>query len=204
MKQEQGFTLVEVTLVASLLAMVMAAVTSCLFTATESIHRDDRVAVSMEALQRSVVRVSQIMRPCSISSYRVMSVAGDVPLYANTAGEWMEPIDGDPRPQIQFQAASGTLSLNANDLTDPRTLRLQLENGETDNDVDDDGDGLIDESRLILEYDGIPVAIASGIESATFTLTGRLLEIELKSAARARDGSVQRFTAKEVLYMRNN
>lgn len=204
MNRQSGFTLVEVTLVASLLAMVLAAVTSCLTTATRSIHLDDKIAVSMESLQRSAVRVSQIMRPCSISSYRVMSTSVDVPDYATAANEWMEPIDGDPRPQIQFQAATGVLSLNASSLTDRRVLRLQLENGETDNDADDDGDGLVDESRLILEYDGIPVALASGLEAATFTLTGRLLEIELRSAARTRDGTVQRFTARETLYLRNN
>lgn len=204
MNRESGFTLVEVTLVASLLAMVLAAVTSCLSTATTSINLDDKVAVSMESLQRSAVRVSQIMRPCSISSYRVWATAADVPLNAPSADDWMEPLDGDPRPRIQFQSATGVLSLNASALTDRRTFRLELEPGETDNDADDDGDGIVDESRLILDYDGIPVALASGLEAATFTLTGRLLEIELRSAARARDGTVHRFTAHETLYLRNN
>lgn len=204
MNRQSGLTLVELMLVASLLAMVLAAVTSCLGAATTSLNLDDKVAVAMESLQRSIVRVSQVMRPCSISSYRVMSTDADVPLYAVAADEWMEPIDGDPRPSMQFRSATGELSLNAALLTDARSLRLQLENGETDNDLDDDGDGIIDEARLIMDYDGIPVAMASSVEAATFTLTGRLLTIELRSAVRARDGSVQRFTARETLFLRNN
>jgi len=46
---------------------------------------------------------------------------------------------------------------------------------------------------VVLEYDGVSVRIASNIESMTFTLTNRLLQIDLHSGARRRDGSIQRF-----------
>ena len=63
---------------------------------------------------------------------------------------------------------------------------------------------MVDEGRLMMDYDGIPVALASNLEAATFTLVGRLLTIRLQSAARTRAGVMQRFTASEVLYLRNN
>jgi prepilin-type N-terminal cleavage/methylation domain-containing protein len=204
MNRQSGFTLVELTLVASLLAMVMAGIAAFLSAATTSIRLDDNVAVAMESLQRSAIRVSQVMRPCSISTYRVLSTAADVPLAATAAGEWIEPVDGEARPAIQFRSATGALSLNAEQLTDPRGFRIELENGETANGADDDNDGMVDEGRLMMDYDGIPVALASNLEAATFTLNGRLLTITLQSAARTRAGVMQRFVANEVLYLRNN
>ncbi len=204
MNRQAGFTLVELTLVAALLAMIMAGVASFLGAATTSIRLDDNIAVAMESLQRSAIRVSQVMRPCSISTYRVQSTPADVPAAAAAEGLWIEPVDGDARAAILFRSATGELSLNAQELTEPRSFRIQLEPGENDNDADDDGDGLIDEGRLMMDYDGIPVALASNLEAATFTLTGRLLTIRVQSAARTRAGLVQRFTAEEVLYLRNN
>lgn len=204
MNRQAGFTLVELTLVAALLAMVMAGVAAFLSAATTSIRLDDNVAVAMESLQRSAIRVSQVMRPCSISTYRVLSTQADVPASASAPGQWIEPVDGEARAAIQFRSATGELSLNAQRLTEPRSFRIQLEPGESENDADDDGDGLVDEGRLTLDYDGIPVALASSLEVATFTLTGRLLTIRVQSAVRTRAGIVQRFTAEEVLYLRNN
>ncbi len=203
-KGQQGFTLVEAALVAGLLAVLMASISSVLGAAQNSIKADDKIAVAMESLQRTAVRTAQILRPCSISTYRVPATAADVPLYAGAAGEWMEPIEADPRPAVRFQSANGQLSLNAAELTGVRSLYVQPENGETPNGVDDDGDGLIDEGRLMLDYDGVPVAWTCGIESCAFPLTGRLLTIELRSAVPGRAGAVQRFAVREVLYLRNN
>jgi len=56
----------------------------------------------------------------------------------------------------------------------------------------------------VLDYDGISVSMAADIESVKFTLTGRLLTMVLQSAARDGNGRLQRFTATEVLYLRNN
>lgn len=204
MNRQAGFTLVELTLVTALLAMIMAGVAAFLSAATTSIRLDDNVAVAMESLQRSAIRVSQVMRPCSISTYRVLSTQSDVPAAASAAGQWIEPTDGESRAAIQFCSSTGELSLNAQQLTEPRSFSIQLEPGELENDADDDGDGLVDEGRLMMLYDGIPVALASNLEAVTFTLTGRLLNIRVQSAARTRAGMVQRFTAEEVLYLRNN
>jgi hypothetical protein len=157
----------------------------------------------METMQRSAVRIAQIARPCALTTYRVRSVLADVPLRAAAAGEWIEPIDGETRGAIQFRSASGTLSLNAAALTEPRELQLRLDSGESVNGRDDDGDGLVDEGQLVLTYDGASVAMANGIEGCTYTLTGRLLAVELRAAVRRR-GGVQRFTVQETIYLRNN
>ena len=89
-------------------------------------------------------------------------------------------------------------------LTTPRIFQLVLDDGELDNDIDDDGDGMIDEGRVTLEYDGVTVTMAQNIEVMTFTLTGRLLTIRLNSAVALPGGGVQRFSTEETFYVRNN
>jgi hypothetical protein len=201
---QSGFTLVELAVTSTLLTGAMAMIAMCADTATRSLGADDLVAKAMETLQRNAVRISSVLRPCSLATYQQFSTQADVPVYATAAGQWIEPVDGEACSQIQFRAAAGTESMNAARLTGMRGLHLQLARGETRNNRDDNGNGLIDEGDVILEYDGISVRVASNIESITFTLTNRLLQIELHSGARRRDGSVQRFTVHETLYLRNN
>ena len=199
-----GFTLVELAVTSTLLTGAMAMIAMCADTATRSLGADDLVAKAMETLQRNAVRISSVLRPCSLATYQQFSTQADVPTYATAAGQWIEPVEGEACSQIQFEAASGVESMNAATLTGLRGLHLQLARGEIKNGRDDNGNGLIDEGDVILEYDGVSVRVASNIESMTFTLTNRLLQIELHSGARRRDGSIQRFTAKETLYLRNN
>lgn len=204
MRRDAGFSLVELAMVSTLLAVVTAIIASCLSAAASALRADDRVAMSMESLQRSAMHLAQIMRPCAITTLRVMSTEADVPANAAAAGEWIEPNEGETRNAIQFRAATGDLSVNAVSLTEIRGLRLVLDSGEIDNDIDDDGDGMIDEGRIALDYDGISVSMAADVERVSFTLTGRLLTMVLQSAARDGNGRLQRFTSREVLYLRNN
>src|SRR5262249_20978486 len=157
----------------SMLGGALAMVAMCVDTTTRSLGADDVVAKSMETLQRDAMRISAIMRPCSLTTYRVLSTAADVPVFASAPGQWIEPTDGEARPPIQFRAASGTESLSAAQLTEVRGLRLQLDPREIANGRDDDGDGLIDEGDVVLDYAGMQVHIASNIEGLTFTLTSR-------------------------------
>ena len=203
-QRQHGFTLLEVTFGSVLMISAIGMIAMCIDASNRCLHADDVVAQSMEALQRSAVRIAQIMRPCSIVTYRVQATAADVPLLAAAAGDWIEPVDTQARAAIQFRCASGIQSMNASMLTTPRTLHLELDPGETQNGQDDDGDGMVDEGDVVLDYDDMPVRLASKVEALSFTLTGRLLDIRLQSAGRRRDGTIQRFTVYETLYLRNN
>lgn len=201
---QSGFTLIEVVLVSALLAVAVGAVAMSVRTTTQSLTADDLVARAMETLQRSAVRIALIARPCAITTYRVLSDSADVPVRATAPGEWIEPMDAEERSSIRFAAADGRLSMNAASLTTPRTFRLVLDDGETANAADDDGDGMIDEGRVTMTYNGTDVVMASNVESCTFELTGRLLTIRMRSAARGRGDNVQRFAIEETIYLRNN
>ena len=205
MKQERGFTLLEVCVVSAMLVLLVGVVFTSTRTVTSTMSEDDIVAKSMEQLQRSAVRIAQIARPCSLVTYRMISTPWDVAnLYATAVGEWVEPVDGQARSAIRFQSADGQLSVNAAALTSPRTFRLVLDDGELPNGVDDDGDGMIDEGEVMLDYDGSSVVMANNVETCNFTLDVRTLAVELRSATRRRDGSLQHFTIREHIYLRNN
>ena len=149
-EREAGFSLLELTLVSAMLSLVMGIVAMSFRTSTDSLAADDLVAKATETLQRSTMRIAQIARPCALTTYRVASIAADIPLYATAVGEMIEPPnDGEARSSIRFQSADGIVSMNAALLTAPRTFWLQLENGELDNDLDDDGDGMVDEARVV-------------------------------------------------------
>lgn len=199
-----GFTLVEVTLVAALLGLALGAVAMTMQTTTSSLAADELVARATGSLQRCAVRIAHVARSCALTTYRVCATAADVPLRATAAGTWIEPLDGEDRASIQFRSADGRLSMNATALTTPRDFRLRLDAGETQNGLDDDGDGLIDQGSLLMSYDGLDIELGHDIEACKFTLDGRLLAIELSSAARRKDGTVQRFTIRETTYIRNN
>jgi prepilin-type N-terminal cleavage/methylation domain-containing protein len=199
-----GFTLVEVVMVAALLGLILGAIAMSLKTTSQSLTADDQVGRAMESLQRCAVRIAHLARSCAITTYRVNSVAADVPLRATAPNQWIEPQDGEPRTAIQFRSADGRLSMNAQALTQPREFRIRLDPGEVLNGLDDDGDGLIDQGTLVMTYEGVEVELGHKVESATFTLTDRLLAIDLVSGVRRRDGSVQRFKIHETTYLRNN
>jgi prepilin-type N-terminal cleavage/methylation domain-containing protein len=199
-----GFTLVEVTMVAALFGLILGAIAMSLQTTSQSLTADDQVGRAMESLQRCAVRIAHIARSCALTTFRVASTAADVPLRATAAGQWIEPEDGEPRAAIQFRTADGRLSMNAAALTPPREFRLRLDPGEIQNGIDDDNDGLIDQGTLMMNYDGVDVELGHHVESCVFTLTDRLLTIDLTSGVRRRNGSVQHFKIHETAYLRNN
>ncbi len=202
---QQGFTLLEVMITMALVIPSMAVIFMCTERTSRNIVADDNVAKIMETLQRSAVRIGQIARPGSLSSFRVKAREADVTnLMANQVGDWMEPIDGETRETMQFRSATGRLSMNAQGLTSPRSFVFLMDPEEEDNDADDDGDGLVDEGKVLLEYDGNQVVMASNVEGCEFNITGRTLRIVLRAGLIRRGGTIQRFSSEETLYLRNN
>ncbi len=99
--------------------------------------------------------------------------------------------------------ATGTLSMNATDLTSPRALEFVLDAGEAANSTDDDGDGLVDEGKLFLRYESTRTPIADGVESCSFEVDGRVIRFSVQCAKRDGSGRVHRETTQQVWWVRN-
>ena len=94
--------------------------------------------------------------------------------------------------------------MNAALLTSPRRIVFALEASETDNDVDDDGDGLIDEGTITLLQNSITLAILKDVEECSFSLDGRMLMMRLQVARRNSEGRIYRCFLEQRFYLRNN
>lgn len=200
-----GFSLLELMIAVALLGPILIIVMNSADVSNKTLRANDTAAHVGENLQRVLQRTAQLTRPCVLSSYQVEANAADVAAsLATSVGEWIGHTNLEPRTSVRFKSADGELSMNATQVTDYRVLRFALEPGEIDNDVDDDGDGLVDEGSLSLTYEGQETVIATQIELCTFTLDGRLMTIDLQAAEVGPDQRVYRARLSQSVYMRNN
>ena len=140
-----------------------------------------------------------------ITTILMQAIQADVTAGRATAvGEWIPPTDLIWRPGIQFQSASGLLSMNAALSTSPRRLTFELEAGESANGVDDDGDGLVDEGGVRLLHDLVTIAVVRNIEICEFRLNGRMLRVRIASGRNDRSRTVIRAVLEQSFYLRNN
>jgi hypothetical protein len=171
----------------------------------QSMRSSEAGSDAVENVQRIAQRIGQLIRPAVISTYRMEATANDVTLLrATSVGEWIYPVDLEPRTVIQFQSADGVLAMNASALTPVRVLRFQLDPGETADGTDEDGDGLVDEGRLSVTWSGTEILLGTGIELCTFTLDAHKITIHLRAAKRRGDGTVARATTIQSFTFRNN
>jgi prepilin-type N-terminal cleavage/methylation domain-containing protein len=209
-----GFTLVELMIVMVVAVPILGAITVTGTLVRDEIQSSDTAAQTAESCRIAGQRLAMLARPGLLSTCAVQATQEDVDLAtaANllnpsvvvpTLGDWISP-PLTARPTFRFQGADGTLSMNATALTPPRQFVFTLEAGETDNNADDDGDGLIDEGGLQLLVGTLPVQLViTGVERCEFTLRGRVLTLSLAVARRDAKGHIYRATTTQSIYMRN-
>lgn len=203
--RSSGFTLLELVIAVALLGPLLIVIMNSTNVTNTTLKADDTAAGVAERLYRVTERTAQLTRPCVLSSYQVEANANDVALGNATAvGEWISHTNLEPRRSVRFRSAEGELSMNASEVTDFRVLRFALEAGESENGLDDDGDGLVDEGTLTLTYEGQTVVLATRLERCTFTLDNRLLTIEMQAAEVGPEQRVYRARQSQSVYMRNN
>jgi hypothetical protein len=200
-----GFTLFEVMIVTLIFLPILWAISMTTGMVSGTINANDQSAEVLESLRRSAQRVAQVIRPASMTTIRCQAIQADVDAgICASVGEWIEPTDLQPRPGIRFQSSDGVMSMNASALTSPREIFFVMEAGEVDNDLDDDGDGKVDEGTLHLLYDTATVTLVDDIEFCSFAMDGRLLRMQLQSVRIDAEGRAYRATLQQTFYLRNN
>ena len=200
-----GFTLIEVLIVTLIFVPILIAISTTTGMVSGTVNANDQAAEVLETLRRSMQRVAQLVRPGVLTTMRVQATQADVDaLKAANVGDWIDPTDLEVCPGIRFQSAAGVLSMNAAALTPPREITFVMDSDEVDNDLDDDGDGMVDEGRVHLLYDTSRFTLADSIESCSFIMDGRLLRIRMQSSRRDAKGRVYRATVGQVFFLRNN
>ena len=176
--EEHGFTLIELTITMVVFVPILLAVLSTAQRVGRTLSASEKSAEAAEGLQRITDRAGRLIRAAHLSTFRVKAEKADVKAgRASAIGEWMAVVNLDPRDNIQFQASSASLSSTVVSLTTPRELEFVMDANETDNDRDDDGDGLVDEGRLFLRYESFRVPILGGVEACSFQLDGQAFRL---------------------------
>lgn len=203
--RERGFTLIEVSIVMTVLIPLLVGIALTTSRVNSAIEANSRRADVMTYCRRMAQRMAKLVRPAQMTTITVQAVQVDVTmLRAAAVGDWIPPTDLVWRPGIQFQSASGLLSMNAALSTSPRRIVFALEPGELDNNTDDDGDGLIDEGTITLLQNNVTLAILKDVEQCAFAMDGRIMTMRLGVARRSSDGVIYRSFLEQSFYLRNN
>lgn len=159
----QAFTLVEVVIAASVLMIIVVVALGTMGTMTE------HVAVSTVQLDlRSRAHDAAVLMQRELRAISRTTIALD----------GVDPVSGK-FTRVRFRSVAGFDTAEKKVVLDPAAgdphdVRFELEPTETSNEKDDDGDGLIDEGRLVLFRGGAEVA------ELTRFVRGSSLELSLR------------------------
>lgn len=214
-KNQDGFSLVELIVALTAMIPLMVAAFGTYGVAMGTIKTNQTESDVIRNLQYSLDEIRKLSRSAFLSSVRTRANAADVaaaeaaklldPLVVvPTLGDWISVAAPVGRLSYAFMAARGGLTKSLAEATELRTIDFVMDTGETDNDLDDDGDGLIDEGQLLLNYGTTPVILATHIEEFTFSLAGRVVSITIKTARVGSNRWVFRKGMKQEFFIRNN
>ncbi len=219
---EHGFTLIEVLISSVIIVPILFAVISTKDVVRNTISANERRADTGDHVRRIARRLRQLVRPGLLSTVKIRATQADVdlataeeaarfaakplgiPMYIPTLDDWISPGNLNPRDNIQFQGADDGLAMNASALTSPRVLEFRIDPNEADNDLDDDGDGIVDEGKLHFQYDGLSFVLLENVESCTFALDDGILLLSLQVARSDASGRIHRASIRQRVYLRNN
>ena len=120
-----GFTVIEMMIVVVVLVPILLAVLSTSEQLGNTVNTNERNADAFESVRGVAERAGRLLRAAHRSTLRVRATQADVTAgKAASVGQWISAPELDPRPNIQFQCASGTLSMNAKSLTSARELEF--------------------------------------------------------------------------------
>lgn len=156
----RGFTLLEVTISVAILAGIVSIVFGT-FGVMGDTFAQESVHASLNAQARQIFdRIGTDLRDAGVNTFSPAAPADSTTLTF--------------RRNISFQNGAITYG-------DPVTCAFQYAPGETDNGLDDNGDGRVDEGMLVRTEGGAPVELSLDLveNGITFTQNGRVVTVTL-------------------------
>ncbi|MCA8971396.1 MAG: hypothetical protein KDC95_16505 [Planctomycetes bacterium] len=172
----------------------------------DTVTVNDQSSENEQSLGVIVERLVKELRAGHRASFSTKAIADDVTaMRASAIGEWIPAVEATPRKNLRFTSAEGKISMNAVLATDTREYDYFLDAGESDNGMDDDGDGMIDEGTLILRRAGGPaLTVARGVEAFEYEVDGRAIRLLIRIARRDEKGRIYRVSATPTIFVRNS
>ena len=159
----RGVTLLEVVIAASVLSIALILA----FSATDTVNRATTAGVQYSGASTKALKVLD----------RFAEDVGD----ASLGTVVIDAPDGDR--QVSFQRVLGyDLDADTVRFGTPITYRWEVDRGEIENDADDNGNGVVDEGRVVREQDGISMILARDISKDGFVVlvSGKGLEATVR------------------------
>lgn len=209
MNRQAGLSVVEVLISCILIVPLILVATSTGKLAVGSMAADDRASEAAQLVHGITKRLDQLFRSGLRSTCQMRAEQSDVDAAVAAGetppsiGDWITAPELSPRSGICMRSTEGVQSLLGAAVTASRCVEFVIDDNETDNDVDDDGDGLVDEGALRFESDGIDFDLATDLEGCTFELDGDVLRIGISFARRDALGRVFRTFSTYSIWMRN-
>ena len=180
--RDNGITLLEVAIAVALLTLVFG----------ESIYLSLRV---QDHLTDEVVRLT-IDETADRVSRRVFRHL--MQAYPSS----VTPAVLDDDEVVQFQKVTG-YSGGTVQLGPVNSIQFQLATGETDNGLDDNGDGRIDEGTVVHTVDGVSTIVAANLLGLAFTSSAGGISFSFDIGLLGEDGSVVQRSFSRQVRLRN-
>ena len=149
MKNRRGFSLVELMVTIAILTVIISAIYAVLISSTKA-YRTGVAKGKMEDDARLMVeRIASLLTEASLATVDGNSALGGI----------QQPIAPAGSSEISFQPSQGTDGNGNLVLGNLQGVFWQMDAGESDNGIDDDGDGLIDEGQVFFG-DAITISTA--------------------------------------------
>lgn len=180
--RRQGFTLLEVIIAGTILSIALGSLTTIMLASSRSLSDQVQVSRARAAGQRALGRLAELALTVEPTSILPMAL--------------------DDSREISFEQVTG-FDGTAN-TTSPRvTVRLEPMTGEEQNGLDDNGDGRVDESFLVLAEGADTIVLAPDVLDLRInsTLTGFRVAVDVGVAAH--DGTVRERTLERQWSFRN-
>jgi len=216
-----GFTLIEIMIVVVVSVPMLAAVLTTSKAVGGLVHTNERSADAVNKLEETINKIGRFIRPASLATVETKATTADVAIVNTqeqaklaadvnyvivvpTEGTWLKSTIEGAKQSVRMQAPESVLAYSKTAMTTHRELEFVMDSNETDNDLDDDGDGLIDEGKLYLTYNGRRFLLTDGVENFTFTVNGSAVVVSLTVARMdQKDRRVHRATLARSFYMHN-
>lgn len=209
-QREAGYTMVEVAITSVMLMLLMAAFYKASQSFTSSIRVNERTAAVCDRLDIAMHTVERVIRAADAKSLRSKATPDDVSRATvqnkliPMVGEWAKDVLDVPRTTLQFLILKDAGSTSSVQTTSRCGLRFVLDPAEQQNGKDDNGNGLVDEGRLVYENGSEVVTILPGVESFSLTVDGRVVRITVRLAQKEAGGRIHRAALSRSIYVRNS
>jgi prepilin-type N-terminal cleavage/methylation domain-containing protein len=149
-RNERGFTFIELAISISVLAMIMGVVAMFQLRAQKAANAIQTTADVERRADRAMTAITKELSGVGVSTLQP------------------DPLTNLGSDTIQFQTPQSVSAAGVVSWNNATRIELAMDDGEIDNGIDDDGDGLIDERRILVTHDvGTPsqkmVVICHGV-----------------------------------------